>query len=89
MLPYIGAIVLISRADFSVAESALVVASYCILMSLPALILTVLRRAGSARLDPVLEGISRWSSKSAGSPVILWSAGLVGAALIIDAVVRA
>ena len=32
MLPYIGAIVLISRADFSVAESALVVAGYCILM---------------------------------------------------------
>lgn len=89
MLPYIGAIVLISRADFSVAESALVVAGYCILMILPALILTVLRRAGSARLDPVLERITRWSSKSAGSPVILWSAGLVGAALIIDAVVRA
>lgn len=89
MLPFIGALVLISRDDLSIAGSALMVAGYCLLMILPALILTVLRRAGSARLDPVLERISRWSTKSAGSPVILWSAGLVGAALIIDVVVRA
>jgi cytochrome c biogenesis protein CcdA len=89
MLPYIGAIALISRADVPIAGSTLLVAGYCILMVLPALVLTVLRRAGSAKLDPVLERISRWSTKSAGSPVILWAAGLVGAALIIDAVVRA
>lgn len=89
MLPYIGAIALISRADLPIAGSALLVASYCILMVLPALILTVLRRASSVKLDPVLERISAWSNKSAGSPAILWAAGLVGVALIIDAVLRA
>lgn len=89
MLPYIGAIALISRADLSVASSVVLVAGYCILMVVPALILTMLRRAGSTRLDPFLERISTWSSRSAGSPVILWAAGLVGAALIIDAAIRA
>jgi len=89
MLPYIGAIALISRAGLPIGESTLLVAGYCILMVLPALVLTVLRRAGSARLDPVLERISRWSTKSASSPAILWAAGLVGVALIIDAAARA
>ena len=97
MLPYIGAIALISRAELPIAGSTLLVTGYCILMVLPALVLmvlpalvlTVLRRAGSAKLDPVLERISQWSSKSAGSPAILWAAGLVGVALIIDAAVRA
>ena len=97
MLPYIGAIALISRAELPIAGSTLLVTGYCILMVLPALVLmvlpalvlTVLRRAGSAKLDHVLERISQWSSKSAGSPAILWAAGLVGVALIIDAAVRA
>ena len=97
MLPYIGAIAMISRAELPIAGSTLLVTGYCILMVLPALVLmvlpalvlTVLRRAGSAKLDPVLERISQWSSKSAGSPAILWAAGLVGVALIIDAAVRA
>lgn len=89
MLPYLGAIALISRADLPVGGSALLVAGYCVIMVLPALILTALRRAGSAKLDPLLERISAWSNKSAGSPVILWAAGLVGLALIIDAAIRA
>lgn len=89
MLPHIGAIALISRAELPIAGSTLLVAGYCILMVLPALVLTVLRRAGSAKLHPILERISQWSSKSAGSPAILWAAGLVGVALIIDAAVRA
>ncbi len=89
MLPYIGAIALISRTELPLAAAALIVAGYCLLMVTPALVLIGLRQAGSARLDPLLQRISRWSNKSTGSPVILWAAGLVGIALIIDALVRA
>ena len=89
MLPYIGAIALISRADLPIAGSTLLIAGYSFLMIAPAIVLTVLRRAGSAKLDPVLERISQWSSKSSGSPAILWAAGIVGVALIIDAGIRA
>jgi len=89
MLPYIGAIALISRAEVPLFGAVLLVALYCIVMVLPAFILTAVRRAGSTRLDPLLERISRWSSKSAGSPLILWATGLIGAALIIDAALRA
>lgn len=89
MLPYIGAIALISRADLPPAGSALVLAGYCLLMIAPAMIVTLLRRSGSARLDPFLERISAWSSKSGGSPAIVWAAGLIGAALVIDAAIRA
>jgi Sap, sulfolipid-1-addressing protein len=89
MLPYIGAIALVSRAELPLPAATAAIAAYCLLMVLPAVVLTVLRRAGSARMDPLLTRISAWSSKGTGSPAILWAAGLVGAALVVDTALRA
>jgi hypothetical protein len=89
MLPYIGAIALVARADLAWPASASILFVYCLIMILPAIALMLLRSAAAGRIQPVLERIERWSQGSAGSQVIVWAAGLVGVVLIADALLRA
>ncbi|WP_430789215.1 GAP family protein [Actinoplanes sp. G11-F43] len=75
MLPYLGAIGLITAADLPVPMIALVMAGYCLVMILPALVLMGLRLAGGRRLVPVLTRISDWMTNS---DTVSWIVGIAG-----------
>lgn len=85
MLPYLAAIGLITTADLAVGTVALVMAGYCLLMIVPALVLTVVRMAAGDRLTPLLTVIG---TKLANSNALSWVVGIVGFLLARDAAAR-
>jgi hypothetical protein len=85
MLPYLAAIGLITTAQLPVAQVALVMAGYCLVMIMPALFLLGARLALGHRIEPLLERISRWL---ANSEALAWVVGIVGFLLARDAVFR-
>lgn len=89
MLPYIGGVALIARADLMWPASAALVLGYCLLMIVPAVVLMLVRSAAAERVQPWLMKIEVWSMKSTGSKLIPWAAGLAGLVLVVDAVLRA
>src|SRR5690606_22698644 len=54
MLPYLGAIGLLSAADLGTAQRVVVLAGYCVVMVLPALVLLTARLVAARRIEPVL-----------------------------------
>lgn len=89
MLPFIGAIAVVTRAELPLPASAAILAGYCLIMVWPALLLVLLRSFAAERMEPLLQRIATWSESTSGSPVIPWAAGVVGVALVVDAAVRA
>lgn len=87
MLPYLGAIGLISTAGLSTPAAALVLVAYVLVMCLPALALLGLRLALASRITPVLERIERWLTRHTGG-AIWWVLGILGFLLAADAVTR-
>lgn len=87
MLPYLGATALISRADLSPWESAAVLAGYCLVMLLPALVLLALRVVARRVVEPVLEKVGAWMERSAGETTA-WIVGIVGFLVARDALAR-
>ncbi|MEH3032797.1 MAG: GAP family protein [Aeromicrobium erythreum] len=77
MLPYLAAVGTISSSDAAWPLRVVVLAAYCLVMVLPALLLTVLRVAARRRVDPVLERIDAWVRRTAGETTA-WVAGIVG-----------
>lgn len=75
MLPYLGAIGLVTTADLAVPEIAVVMAGYCLVMISPALLLMALRLAAGRRLVPVLTRISDWMTHS---DTVAWIVGIAG-----------
>lgn len=87
MLPYLGATALISGADIPPWERALVLAGYCLVMILPALVLLVLRVAARRLVEPVLVKVGDWMERSAGETTA-WIVGIVGFLVARDALAR-
>jgi hypothetical protein len=85
MLPYLAAIGLISTAALPLASTALVLAGYCAVMILPALVLLALRLTAGHRIEPLLTRISNWMTNS---DALAWIVGIVGFLLARDAAVR-
>ncbi len=85
MLPYLAAIGLLSTSDLTTGSLALVLAGYCLLMILPALLLTALRLATGDRLTPLLTRVGTWM---ANSNALSWIVGIVGFLLARDAAAR-
>ncbi|HWS36627.1 MAG TPA: GAP family protein [Actinoplanes sp.] len=75
MLPYLGAIGLITTAGLAAPEIALVMAGYCLVMIVPAVVLLALRLAGGRRLVPVLTRISEWMTHG---DTVAWIVGIAG-----------
>lgn len=88
MLPYLAAISMVSTSDLPGPTRLLVLTVYCVVMVLPAVLLTVLRRVAAARIDPVLQKLGAWMTRSAATTTgwVLCIAGLLVAR---DAVARA
>lgn len=85
MLPYLGAIGLLTTAALPVAHVVLLMAGYCLVMIVPAIVLLVVRRAAGHRVIPLLTTVS---DRIAGSNALAWIVGIVGFLLARDAAVR-
>jgi hypothetical protein len=85
MLPYLAAIGLLTAADLAPAEIALVMAGYCVLMIVPALLLLGLRLAAGDHLTPLLIRVGDWMARS---NAVAWIVGIVGFLLARDAATR-
>lgn len=87
MLPYLGAIGLLGTSDLSVVARLVVLAGYCLVMVLPALVLLLLRVVARRQVEPLLQRIATWMEKS-GSEATAWIVGIVGFLIARDAVGR-
>ncbi|MGI5499399.1 GAP family protein [Lentzea sp. CA-135723] len=87
MLPYLGAIGMMSAADLEPAQIGLLLAGYCLVMIVPALVLLVARLALRQRVEPFLTKISTWFAEK-GASTTGWILGIAGFLVTRDAVVR-
>jgi hypothetical protein len=85
MLPYLAAIGLITTEELPMAQNVLVLAGYCLVMILPALVLTGVRLAAGHRVERLLTRISDWMTQS---DMLGWIVGIVGFLLAGDAAGR-
>ncbi|MET8151529.1 GAP family protein [Actinoplanes sp. NPDC049668] len=85
MLPYLAAIGLLTTSELDPARIALVMAGYCLLMIVPALLLLAARLAAGERVTPLLTRISDWM---VNSNALSWIVGIVGFLLARDAAFR-
>ncbi|CAM3494411.1 GAP family protein [Occultella aeris] len=84
MLPYLGAIGLITGADLAGPERVLVLAGYCLVMITPALVLLAGRVLARRAVEPVLQRLSDWMARSAGE-TMAWIMGILGFLIARDA----
>lgn len=88
MLPYLGAIGLLSSSSLSLPQTVAVLAGYCAVMILPALVLLTLRVAAARRVQPVLERVNGWMSRNATENT-QWILGILGFLIARDALAKA
>ena len=86
MLPYLAAIGMLTRAGLGGPATAVVLAAYCVVMVLPALVLMAARVAAGRLVEPLLDRLNAWMTKNAASTTA-WVVGIVGFLLARDAVV--
>ncbi|MFD4668445.1 GAP family protein [Lentzea sp. NPDC058450] len=87
MLPYLGAIGMMSAADLNAGQIGLLLAGYCLVMIVPALVLLGARLALREKVEPFLTRISTWFAEK-GASTTGWILGIAGFLVTRDAVVR-
>ncbi len=87
MLPYLGAIGLLSAADLGTVQRVVVLAGYCLVMVLPALVLLALRLVASRLVEPMLARVAAWMERT-GVETTAWIVGIVGFLIARDALMR-
>lgn len=87
MLPYLGAIGLLSASDLAPAATVGVLAVYCLVMITPALVLLGARVVLRHRVEASLQRLAAWMERSAGEATG-WIVGIVGFLLARDAATR-
>jgi len=87
MLPYLGAIGLISTSPLGAAQQVGVLAAYVLVMTLPALVLLALRLAAHRLVAPLLARAHRFIERNADE-MLGWAVGIVGFLLAYDALGR-
>lgn len=85
MLPYLGAIGLLSTSDTNLAQRLLILAAYCIVMVLPAVLILVMASIFGDRLWSRLERLSAWIQRNS-EETLSWVIGIVGFFLAADAI---
>lgn len=85
MLPYLGAVALLTSTGLPAGTQVLVLAGYCVVMVAPALLLVLGRVVAARRVEPLLRRLDRWSRR-AGGEAVLWLAAIAGFLLARDAV---
>ncbi|OLT15331.1 hypothetical protein BJF80_10760 [Serinicoccus sp. CUA-874] len=87
MVPYLGAVALISTSDLGPGGRLGVLAGYVMVMALPALLLLLVRLSLHQRAEPTLRRLSAWLAARAGGAV-WWVIGIIGFLLAADAATR-
>jgi hypothetical protein len=77
MLPYLGAIGILSASGLATGASVAILAAYCVVMVLPALVLVAGRLTAARLVDPLLRRIDRWFAKN-GEETTGWILGIIG-----------
>ncbi|WP_286013583.1 MULTISPECIES: GAP family protein [Nocardia] len=86
MLPYLAAVGLIANADLGWQATGALLAGYCLLMILPALLLSLARLVAHRRVDPILQRMNRWLIRNSAK-AIGWTVGGIGIGLALNAAV--
>ncbi|WP_158578488.1 GAP family protein [Spongiactinospora rosea] len=87
MLPYLAAVGLIANADLGWGLTGASLAGYCLVMILPAIVLTIARRAAHRTVEPLLQRVNDWLTRN--TPKILgWTLGGIGISVTLNAVLR-
>ena len=84
MLPYLAALALLATSGAGTPSAVVVLAGYCLVMVLPALVLLVLRGTLHERLTPVLTRLEGRRSRASGEAVA-WVLFLLGLYLVAGA----
>lgn len=84
MLPYLGAIGLLTTSELQLPARLLTLALYCAVMVLPALALLVRRIVAATRIEPALARFAAWMQRNARENTA-WVVGIVGFLLVRDA----
>lgn len=87
MLPYLAAIGLVTTSDLGTGTSLGVLAAYCVVMVLPALLLLGGRLAAARFVEPLLARLERWLSRNAAD-LTGWTLGILGVLLALNALGR-
>ncbi len=87
MLPYLAAVGLLSTSDLDAVARAGLLAGYCLVMVLPALVLLGLRLGAARWVQPLLVRVGAWLERS-GAEATAWVVGIVGFLLARDALGR-
>ncbi|WP_434599917.1 GAP family protein [Streptomyces sp. A5-4] len=87
MLPYLGAIGMLTTSGLNGAAVVALLAGYCVVMVLPALVLLVGRATARARIEPLLDRLNAWISKRADG-ALGWVLVIVGFLVARDAAAR-
>lgn len=85
MLPYLGAIGLLTTSDVGWPLSGGVLAAYCLVMILPALVFLLLRLVAARWVDPVLLKIDGWLTRNSTN-TLSWVVGILGVLLVVNTV---
>ena len=85
MVPYLGAIGLLTASGLGLGGSALVLAGYCFVMVLPALVMAAIRFVWRDRIAPFLHRVEGWMTRNSGE-MTAWVLFLVGVYVLGDAV---
>jgi hypothetical protein len=87
MLPYLAAVGLLSTSDLDAVARVGLLAGYCLVMVLPALVLLGLRLGAARWVQPLLVRVGAWLERS-GAEATAWVVGIVGFLLARDALGR-
>lgn len=87
MLPYLGAIGMMTTSDLGGPTTAALLAAYCALMVLPAVVLLTARLTARSRVEPLLHRMNAWiTAKAAGATG--WILAIAGFLVARDAAAR-
>ncbi|MFB2579754.1 GAP family protein [Herbiconiux sp. P15] len=86
MIPYLAGIGLISTSGLTWPTTGVLLAAYCAVMILPALVLLTARIVAARAVEPVLSRLSAWMTKHAASTTA-WIVGIVGFLIARDAAI--
>ncbi len=87
MLPYLAAVGLLSTSELAFPGRAGVLAGYCLVMVLPALVLLAGRVVAGRVVEPMLGRVAGWMERQ-GAETTAWIVGIVGFLMARDGLVR-
>ncbi|RKN46281.1 GAP family protein [Micromonospora endolithica] len=87
MLPYLGAVGLLATSDVSQLGAVGLLAAYCLVMVLPAILLLAARVAWPTWIEPLLARLNAWITRTSGS-TLGWILAIAGFLLAQDAANR-